>query len=75
MAHDIPALVETVRTFVREQLYPLEKRFLGGPLRDLMPVLEERRQQVRKLGLWAPHIPRSRPRCRASRSPTPPPCA
>ena len=58
MAHDIPALLETVRTFVREQLYPLEPLFLAGPLRDLMPVLEERRQQVRRLGLWAPHIPR-----------------
>jgi acyl-CoA dehydrogenase len=58
MAHDIPALLETARTFVREQLYPLEPRFLSGPLRELMPVLEERRQQVRRLGLWAPHIPR-----------------
>ncbi len=58
MAHDIPAILETVRTFVREQLYPLEPRFLSQPLRELMPVLEERRQQVRRLGLWAPHIPR-----------------
>jgi alkylation response protein AidB-like acyl-CoA dehydrogenase len=58
MAHDIPALLETARTFVRDQLYPLEGHFLSGPLSELAPLLEERRQQVRRLGLWAPHIPR-----------------
>jgi alkylation response protein AidB-like acyl-CoA dehydrogenase len=58
MAHDIPALVATVRSFVREELYPLEPLFLAGPLREVMPVLDERRRQVKRLGLWAPHIPR-----------------
>jgi hypothetical protein len=47
-----------VRAFVREELIPLEGRFLSQPFRELLPVLAERRQQVRRLGLWAPHLPR-----------------
>ena len=58
MTDAIPALVETVRTFVREELIPLEGRFLSRPFRELLPVLGEKRQQVRRLGLWAPHLPR-----------------
>jgi alkylation response protein AidB-like acyl-CoA dehydrogenase len=58
MKDDVPALVQTVRAFVREQLVPLEAQFLSRPFRELVPVLAERRQQVRKLGLWAPHLPR-----------------
>jgi alkylation response protein AidB-like acyl-CoA dehydrogenase len=55
---DIPALVATVRAFVRDELLPLEPRFLSRPVRELLPVLAEKRQQVRRLGLWAPHLPR-----------------
>lgn len=58
MQDEIPALVATVRDFVREQLIPLEPDFLSRPFRQVLPVLEERRQQVRKLGLWAPYLPR-----------------
>ena len=58
MTDAIPALVETVRTFVREELIPLEGQFLSRPFRELLPVLGEKRQQVRRLGLWAPHLPR-----------------
>jgi alkylation response protein AidB-like acyl-CoA dehydrogenase len=58
VAHDIPALVQTVRTFVREELIPLEPRFLARPFRELLPVLAEKRQQVRRLDLWAPYLPR-----------------
>ncbi len=58
MADEIPALVQTVRAFVRDELIPLEPQFLARPFRELLPVLQERRQQVRRLGLWAPHLPR-----------------
>jgi acyl-CoA dehydrogenase len=58
VADDIPALVATVRAFVREELIPLEPRFLARPFRELLPALAEKRQQVRRLGLWAPHLPR-----------------
>lgn len=58
MPDAIPALVETVRAFVRDELIPLEGRFLKHPFRELLPALAEKRQQVRRLGLWAPHLPR-----------------
>jgi len=58
VADDVPALVQTVRAFVRDELIPLEPQFLSRPFRELLPALAERRQQVRRLGLWAPHLPR-----------------
>jgi len=38
-------------------LIPLEPEFLGKEFRDLESVLEEKRQKVKKLGLWLPQIP------------------
>ena len=48
--------VETVREFVREELYPLEEELLAGGPGDLEEVLDEKRRAVESMGLWAPHI-------------------
>jgi alkylation response protein AidB-like acyl-CoA dehydrogenase len=55
---DLNAVVERVRTFVREELLPLEGDFLSRPARELMPALRRKRERVKELGLWAPHLPR-----------------
>src|SRR5687767_697045 len=47
-----------VRALVREELAPLEARFLAEPFRALLPAMEEARAKVRAAGLWAPHLPR-----------------
>ncbi len=48
--------VETMRAFVREELYPLESKFIGNSFASLKPVLNEKRAKAKALGLWAPHI-------------------
>ena len=50
-------LAVTARAFVREELYPLEGRFLSGPFRDLLPALTDKRARARAAGLWTPHLP------------------
>jgi alkylation response protein AidB-like acyl-CoA dehydrogenase len=55
---DTQELVARAERFVREQLTPLEPAFLHGPWDALLPELEERRRQVKELGLWAPGHPR-----------------
>lgn len=54
---ELNAIVEQVRTFVRDELFPLEGDFLGRPARELMPALAAARQRVKELGLWVPHLP------------------
>jgi acyl-CoA dehydrogenase len=50
-------ILDAVRNFVREELVPLERRFLQGSFLALKPELERKRQRVRESGLWAPHLP------------------
>ncbi|MDH5507504.1 MAG: acyl-CoA dehydrogenase family protein [Anaerolineae bacterium] len=61
MNFEIPAkiqeLVATIRAFGEKELNPLEGDFLTKPLAGLLPMLEEKRALVKKLGLWAPHLP------------------
>ncbi len=49
--------LETVERFVREELVPLEAQFVQKSFRELLPELEAKRQAVKDLGLWAPHVP------------------
>lgn len=50
-------LVE-IRQFLEEHAFPLERDFLSRPFRDLVPRLAELRAEVKRRGLWAPHLPK-----------------
>jgi acyl-CoA dehydrogenase len=50
--------LEKIRKFIREEALPLEVDFLHRHFRDLLPRLQEKRNQVKALGLWAPHLPK-----------------
>jgi alkylation response protein AidB-like acyl-CoA dehydrogenase len=54
---DINALLTKIRDFLHAEVYPLEQEFLARPFRDLVPTLHSKRQQVKALGLWTPHLP------------------
>ena len=51
-------IVAMMDEFVEKELIPLEPDFLGRPLKDLWPVLEEKRAMVKQMELWAPNHPR-----------------
>lgn len=44
--------------FMRREVLPLERYFLDDPLAEVLPKIEEKRQAVRQMGLWAPNHPR-----------------
>jgi alkylation response protein AidB-like acyl-CoA dehydrogenase len=49
--------IATIRTFVCERLYPLEPLLLQRGFAAVLPEVERLRQEVKALGLWAPHLP------------------
>ncbi len=51
--------LETIRAFVKERLYPLERLFgERGSFRAILPEVEKARAEVKRLGLWAPQLPK-----------------
>ncbi len=50
-------LVETIRQFVHDELADLEAALVSKPFRELLPQLNQKRAQVKQLGLWAPQLP------------------
>lgn len=54
---NLQTILATTREFLQTEVYPLEHNFLHRPFRDLLQVLASKRQRVKDLGLWAPHLP------------------
>lgn len=51
-------IVEMMDEFVDKELIPLEPEFMVRPFVDMVSRLEEKRQMVRQMELWAPQHPR-----------------
>ncbi len=50
--------IDKIRVFIREEVVPLEADFLHRPFGELLPRLREKRNQVKAMGLWSPHLPK-----------------
>lgn len=50
-------MVQVVRDFMRNEVYPLEQDFLNSSFRDMLPILAEKRAKVKAMGLMCPQIP------------------
>jgi acyl-CoA dehydrogenase len=48
--------LKSVRKFLIEEVYPLERELLTRPFRELLPALAAKRDKVRELGLFTPQI-------------------
>jgi len=53
------AVLDLIREFVERELIPLEGEFLRRDFRDLLPLLNEKREEVKRMELWAPNQPAS----------------
>ena len=51
-------LLNTIREFIESEIYPLEELTSSRSFYELLPLLEEKRKMVKKLGLWTPQIPK-----------------
>lgn len=47
-----------IRDFLETHAFPVEREFLSRPFAALVPRLAELRAEVKRRGLWAPHLPR-----------------
>ena len=54
---ELLGLIDRIKEFLRTRVYPLESDFLRLPFRDLVPALNAKRDEVKAMGLWAPHLP------------------
>lgn len=50
--------IQAIRDFLERRALPLEPKFLSRPFKAMLPELAELRSEVKRLGLWAPHLPR-----------------
>ena len=50
-------LLAAIRSFIDERALPLESAFLTLPYSEVEPRLNELREEVKRRGLWAPHLP------------------
>jgi acyl-CoA dehydrogenase len=48
--------LKSVRKFLIEEVYPLERDLLARPFRELLPALNAKRDKVRELGLFTPQV-------------------
>ncbi len=53
------SLVAKVRSFLEQEVYPLEKDFLSKSFHQLLPALQQKREQVKARGWWTPHLPKA----------------
>lgn len=51
-------LVAKIRAFLEQEIYPLEKDFLSKSFHQLLPALQQKREQVKAHGWWTPHLPK-----------------
>ena len=57
ISEKMQTILSMIDEFVEKELIPLEKDFLADNLEQLLPVLEKKREMVRKMELWAPLHP------------------
>jgi acyl-CoA dehydrogenase len=50
-------IIDTMGEFIREEVMPLERTFLEKDFETLEPIIREKRQKAKRLGLWLPQIP------------------
>ena len=53
----LATLLPKIRAFIADEAVPLEPDFLARPFRELLSQLSAKRERVKELGLWAPHLP------------------
>ncbi|MFP4446374.1 MAG: acyl-CoA dehydrogenase, partial [Desulfosudaceae bacterium] len=50
-------ILEMINEFVEKELVPLEPEFVNHDFAEMVPVLKEKRDMVKKMELWGPQIP------------------
>ena len=57
VSEKMETILGMMKEFVEKELYPMDQAFLTRPFSELEPELEEKRNMVRQMELWAPLHP------------------
>ena len=55
----VSAIRESIRAFMKKEIYPLEVQLRRGDFAAMLPTLADKRERAKETGLWAAHIPES----------------
>lgn len=58
ISEKMQTIIGMINEFVEKELIPLEPEFLTTPSKKMIPRIEEKRQMVRQMELWAPNHPK-----------------
>jgi alkylation response protein AidB-like acyl-CoA dehydrogenase len=58
VSEKMQAITGMIREFVDKELIPLEAEYMRKDFGDMVPVLAEKREMVKKMELWAPNQPK-----------------
>ncbi len=58
ISEKMQTIIGMINEFVEKELIPLEPEFLTTPSRKMIPRIEEKRQMVKQMELWAPNHPK-----------------
>ncbi|MBI5843098.1 MAG: acyl-CoA dehydrogenase family protein [Deltaproteobacteria bacterium] len=58
VSEKMQAVCQLAREFVDKELIPLEREFLGKTFAEVEPILNQKRDMVKKMELWAPNLPK-----------------
>ena len=56
VSNETQTLLNKVRQFMEDEIYPIEKEFLVTGFSAVLPALDAKRKRARELGLWLPQI-------------------
>jgi alkylation response protein AidB-like acyl-CoA dehydrogenase len=58
ISEKMKTILGMIDEFVDKELIPMEPEFIAKPARSLLPAIEEKRNMVKQMELWAPNHPK-----------------
>lgn len=57
ISEKMQTIIGMINEFVDKELIPLEAEFISNDFKEMLPVLREKQEMVKKMELWAPNSP------------------
>jgi len=54
----VQTMIEKANAFMKSDVFPIEPMMLEQGFKSLLPTIEEKREKVKAMGLWAPQHPK-----------------
>ncbi|MCH8907607.1 MAG: acyl-CoA dehydrogenase family protein [Candidatus Heimdallarchaeota archaeon] len=58
LSHEFRQTISSIKDFVYQEIIPLETELRNTSFREMLPVLDKKRELVKELGFWLPQIPK-----------------